>query len=57
MLAFLHDYACSKIRIVVAIHGSCNLIESIPFDMNNFLDIPGDSFGVRKVDTSQIALA
>ena len=57
ILAFLHDYACSKIRIVVAIQGRCNLIESIPFDMNNFLDITGDGFGVRKVNTSLIALA
>ena len=48
ILVFLHDYACSKIRIVVAIHGSCNLIESIPFDMNNFLDIPGDCFWCHK---------
>ena len=48
ILFFLHDYACSKIRIVVAIHGSWNLIESIPFDMNNSLDIPGDGFWCQK---------
>ena len=48
ILVFLHDYACSKIRIVVAVHGSCNLIESIPFDMNTFLDIPGDGFWCQK---------
>ena len=48
ILVFLHDYACSKIHIFVAMHDSCNLIESIPFDMNNFLDIPGDVFWCQK---------
>ena len=48
ILVFLHDYACSKIGFVVALHGSCNLIESIPFDMNNSLDIPGDGFWCQK---------
>ena len=48
ILVFLHDYACSKIHIFVAIHDSCNLIESIPFDMNNFLYIPGDGFWCQK---------
>ena len=57
VLDLLHDYACSNIRIVVVIHGSCNLIGSIPFEMNNFLSIPGDGFGVRKVNTSLVASA
>ena len=47
----------ANIRIVVAMHGSCNLLEIIPFEMNIFLVIPDDGFGVRKVDTSLIALA
>ena len=44
ILNLLHNYACSKIGIDVARYGSCNLIESIPFEMNNFLVIPGDGF-------------
>ena len=47
-LDLLHDYACSKIRIVVTIHGSFNLIESIPFEISNFLVIHGDGFWFRK---------
>ena len=34
ILDLLHDYGCSKIRIVVAMHGSCNFFESIPFETN-----------------------
>ena len=50
--------ACSKIRMVVAMYGSCYHIESMPFEMNNFLVIPGDVFfDGGKVDTSLIALA
>ena len=48
ILDILHDYVCSKICIVVTIHGSCNLIESIPFEINNFLVIPGDGFWCHK---------
>ena len=50
ILDLLHDYVCSKICIVVTIHGACNcnLIESIPFEMNNFLVILGDGFWCQK---------
>ena len=48
ILDLLHDYACSKICIVVAIHGSCKLIKSIPFKINNFLVKPGDGFWCQK---------
>ena len=48
ILNLLHDYARNKIRIAVAMHGSCNLIEIIPFEMNNFLVILGDGFWCQK---------
>ena len=37
-----------QICIVVAIHGSCKLIKSIPFEMNNVLVKPGDGFWCQK---------
>ena len=46
----LHGYTWSKIRIFVAMHGSRNLIESTPCEMNNFLVIPGDGFWCQKVN-------
>ena len=44
----LQDYACSKISIVVVIHGSCNLIENIPFEIYNSLVTPGHVFWCQK---------
>ena len=48
ILDLLHDYACSKICIVVAIHSSFKLIESISFEINNCLVNPGDGFWCQK---------
>ena len=48
ILNLLHDYACSKIHIVVVIHDSFTLIESVPFEINNLLVISGDGFWCQK---------